>query len=183
MTRPRVQLRCVTAMVAAALIVAAALGGSAGAAATARSITVYALATAMQFEDHSDDRQRGLANNPFNVDTKSVPPVFKKGTGKGGGQVGDKALYVFKLYSDPKLKKRIGSATYACTFNFGNRALCQADFEFGGGSMLATGPANFSSTSLTLAVSGGTGSYLGVRGQVSSAPHATNASRLTFVLR
>ena len=49
--------------------------------------------------------------------------------------------------------------------------------------MFASGPAHFNTTSLTLAVSGGTGPYLGLRGQVSSAPHASNAHRLTFLLR
>jgi len=164
---------------AAVAVAAATIAASAPA---AKSLTVYALATQYQFEDHEDDRERGLADNPFNVDTKSLPPILKQGRGKGG-QVGDKALYVFKLFGDAKLKKRVGSATYSCTFNFGNRALCQADFELNGGAMFASGPANFSTTSLTLAVSGGTGSYLGVRGQVSSTPHTKNASRLTFLLR
>ena len=72
---------------------------------------------------------------------------------------------------------------YSCTFSFAKLALCQADFELSSGAMIASGPAHFTSTSLTFAVNGGSGKYLGARGQVSSAPTAKNAHRLTFLLR
>ena len=48
--------------------------------------------------------------------------------------------------------------------------------------MTASGPTNFHATTFTLAVSGGTGKYLGARGQVSSAPLG-KGHRLTFVFR
>jgi len=182
MTLGRLHALRATLVVAAALLAMPALAGSAGATTSARSLTVYALATRAQFTNHADDRQRGLSSNPFNVDTKKLPPILKSEKGKGG-HAGDRAIYGFKLYSDPAMKKRIGSAVYTCTFNFGNVALCQADFQLNGGAMYASGPADFNSTALTLAVSGGTGPYLGLRGQVSSAPHASNAHRLTFLLR
>jgi hypothetical protein len=145
-----------------------------------RGLTIYAVATRASFTNHADDRARGSGANPFNVDAKKLPPPPKGGKGP---QAGDEARYTFKLYSDRRFKHQIGSASYSCTFNFGNVALCKADFELNGGALIATGPADFASTSLTFAISGGTGSYLGVRGQVSSAPAGTNAHRLTFVLR
>ena len=170
-------------VVAAAFLALPALAPPSGAATSTRTLTVYALATRAQFTNHADDRQRGLASNPFNVDTKKIPNILKQ-NGKGkGGHAGDRAIYAFKLFGDPAMKKRIGSAVYTCTFNFGNQAFCQASFQLNGGAIYASGPADFNSTALTLAVSGGTGAYLALRGQVSSAAHSSNAHRLTFLLR
>jgi hypothetical protein len=166
--------------VAAALLGVPALTGLAATATAGRALTVYAVATRVQFTNHADDRVRGEGKNPFNIDVKKLP--IPKSNGKGP-QAGDEARFAFKLYSDPGFKHPIGSASYSCTFNFGNKALCKADFELSAGAIIASGPANFASTALTMAVSGGTGEYLGLRGQVSSAPAGKNAHRLTFVLR
>jgi len=176
MTQLRLR-RAWTIVVVALLGVAVAFAGLAEAGAARRGLTIYAVGSKAQFTNHADDRERGLAKNPFNFDMKIQPPKGK------GPQAGDKANYSFKLYSDPSLKKLIGSAVYSCTFNFGHEALCQADFELNNGAMIASGPADFDTTSFTLAVSGGSGKYLGARGQVSSAPHLRDSHRLTFVLR
>jgi hypothetical protein len=169
--------RCSIALVATALLGITTPTALAGEATAKRALTIYAVANHAQYADHADDRTRGVFHNPFNVDAK-VPNV--KGTGP---QAGDNALYSFKLYSDAAFKKRIGSAVYSCVINFAHRALCEADFQLNGDAMFASGPANFDSSRFTLAVSGGTGSYLGARGQVSSAPTVANAHRLTFILR
>jgi hypothetical protein len=140
-----------------------------------RSLAIYAVATRAQFTDHSDDRKRGELNNPFNADTKLPKKVVTR--------AGDEALFSFKLYSDAAHKHQIGSASYSCTYNSAHKALCEADFELKNGAMFASGPADFDTTTFTLAVSGGSGSYVGARGQVSSAPAAKDAHRLTFLLR
>ena len=165
------------AIVATALLAAVA---PAGQAAGTKGLTIYAVATRAQFTNHADDRVRGSGSNPFNVDVKHLPTP--KTTGKGP-QAGDEALFTFKLYSDAAFKHQIGTAVYDCTVNFGHMALCKADFELHNGALFASGPTNFDSTTFTLAVSGGTGSYLGTRGQVSSTPNRDNAHRLTFLLR
>lgn len=166
------------ALLAAVLVgVGAAPFALAGESTAKRALTIYAVAARAQYTDHFDDRIRGDFRNPFNVDTKIPPPKGK------GPQAGDNALYSFKLYSDSAFKKRVGSAVYSCIITFAHRALCEADFQLNSGAMFASGSANFDSTQFTLAVSGGTGSYLGARGQVSSAPAVSNAHRLTFVLR
>jgi len=172
--------RRIAAAAGAVLLWLAALASLVGPAAAGKALTVYAVATQAQFTNHADDRVRGEGSNPFNIDVKKLP--IPKSNGKGP-QAGDEARFAFKLYSDPGFKHRIGSASYSCTFNFGNKALCKADFELSSGALIASGPANFDSTALTMAVSGGTGEYLGLRGQVSSAPAGKNAHRLTFVLR
>jgi hypothetical protein len=180
MTR-RSHLRWAAGLAAATLLALAAVAGLPGRAAAGRALTVYAVATKAQFTNHADDRARGTGSNPFNIDVKKLPPPPK--TKGKGPQAGDEAIFGFRLYSDAAHKHKVGTAVYSCTFNFGNKALCQADFELDSGAMFASGPANFASTSLTLAVSGGSGAYLGARGQVSSAPAGENSHRLTFVLR
>jgi hypothetical protein len=152
-------------------------------AAAAHTLTIYARATQAQFEDHSDDRTRGFAQNPFNADTKSLAPLTKEKEKGSGPFPGDNALYKFKLYSDAALRKNIGSAVYSCTFNFGHQAICEADFELRSGALLASGPVDFYASTFMLAVNGGTGHYLGARGQVASAPTVKDAHRLTFKLR
>ena len=164
-------------VISAALIAASVACGQVGATATDHALTIYARVTQAAFMNHSDDRIRGSFANPFNTDTSIPPP--KSGT---GALPGDNALFTFKLYSDPGLKNRVGSGTYSCTFNFAQRALCEADFELKSGSMIADGPTNFNSTRFTLAVISGTGKYLGVRGQVASSPSSENdVHRLSFL--
>ena len=158
----------------AAVAFLAAVG--AGVASAGHSLTIYAVATKGQYANHADDRARGVLDNPFNADEDKPT-----GTGKKT-RAGDNALIALKLYSDSSFKKQIGSGTYSCTFTTAKVALCNADFELNDGSMTASGPTNFDSTTFTLAVSGGTGKYLGARGQVSSAPLG-KGHRLTFVLR
>jgi len=161
------------AAVAAVAVLAAVGAGTAGA---GHSLTIYAVATKGQYADHADDRARGVLDNPFNADENRPTGSGKK------TRAGDNALIALKLYSDPSFKKRIGSGTYSCTFTTAKVALCNADFELNNGSMSASGPTNFDAATFTLAVSGGTGKYLGARGQVSSAPLG-KGHRLTFVFR
>jgi hypothetical protein len=142
-----------------------------------RTLTIYALATQGRYANHKDDRARGALDNPFNADENAI-----KGNASGN-RVGDNALIGFKLYSDAALKNQIGSGTYSCTFNSAHIALCEADFQLNDGAMFASGPTDFTSTTFTLAVSGGTGAYVAARGQVSSVPAAKGAHRLTFVYR
>lgn len=170
-------------LLAAGLVAGASLAASAHATTTRKAFTIYALATYAEYFNHADDRVRGATANPFNADTKSLAPLTKKKEAGKGPFPGDNALFSFKLYRDVRLRQRIGSAVYSCTFNFAHVALCEATFELGGGTMSATGPADFDDLRFTLAVNGGTGKYLGSRGQVSSAPASKDAHRLDFVLR
>ena len=72
------------------------------------------------------------------------------------------------LYADRNLTRVIGSAIYSCTFNFGQEAICDGQFHFGGGSIIALGPAKLDGSEIILAVTGGTGRYEGAHGQVTS---------------
>jgi hypothetical protein len=157
---------------------------SAGAATSRQALTIYAKAKQVQFVDHSDDRSRGVDQNPFGADTKALLPLTKEMEKGKGPYPGDNALYTFRLYGDPRLTNLVGTAVYSCTFNFQHHALCEASFELNGGTMFASGPADFNGSNFTLAVLSGTAKYLGARGQVSSAPAAAkDAHRLRFVFR
>jgi hypothetical protein len=153
----------------AAVAIAATMAVPAAVASTQarRSFVVYAKPTRAQFINHADDRQRGnKILNPFNADILPAPP--KANAGKKGARAGDNALFSLRLYSDLKLTRPVGTATYSCTFNFAHIAVCEGDFELNNGTMIAMGPANLESGSFVLAVVGGTGRYAGAHGQLTS---------------
>lgn len=177
MTRLR---RTWAAVGGAALAVAAASAGTA--AGGTQGLTLYANAVRVQFVDHSDDRARGITKNPFNADVDALLPKSKAKQKGGGPYPGDTATYSFQLFRDSGLTKSVGTAEYSCTFAFNKRAFCTANYYLKGGSIFASGPADFTSPRFQLAVTGGTNKYVGASGQVASAPAADNAHRLNFTI-
>jgi hypothetical protein len=165
-----------------AVLVGAAVGGSARAAAAPEKQTLYAVATTAQFMNHADDRLRGMSTNPFNVTAKGIV-IVTKGKEKGNGPFpGDNILYSFKLYGDPKLEARAGRAMFTCYYTRVKRATCDSYFELNGGVVLASGAVAFNGTRFMLSVSGGTGRYVGALGDVRASPAARNAERLELRL-
>jgi len=152
-------LGVVVVLVAAAALVAG--GGAAG----TRNVTIYSVATGVQYINTADDRARGHVNNPLDPETAKLAP---KNTDRGKGPfAGDVAIYALNLYSTVGLKKRTGSAVYTCYFNYDQHALCKAYFKLGGGNTLvASGPVDFKNSTFTIVVTGGTNDYLGVRGEL-----------------
>lgn len=154
---------------------------SSGAGATGkRVVTLYSVATGVQYINTADDRQRGHVNNPFDNATNRLRP---KSSGSGQGPfAGDVAIYALNLYSSPTLKQRAGSAVYTCYFNYDQHALCKAYFKLKAGSTLvASGPIDFRGSKFTIVVTGGTNNYFGVRGEVRVAAAPKN-SRIDFEL-
>ena len=173
-TRPR---NLALVLVAGALLAAGATIAPPAGAAPTKPLTIYAVATSAQFVNHADDRARGDAINPFNADAKKLVPVSEtKEKGKGPFP-GDDVLYMFKLYPDASLSHSVGTAMLTCVFNFGQQAECEETLQLNGGTLFASGPADFTSTSVTLAVTGGGGSYLGARGQISTSAVAHPRSK------
>jgi hypothetical protein len=127
---------------------------------------VYGKSKRAQFVNHADDRARGDTLNSFNADT--LQPPADANTGKKGTRAGDNALVSLTLYSDSNLTRVVGTATYSCTFNFAQEAACDGQFDLGGGTIIALGPARLDGSEITLAVTGGTGRYAGAHGQVTS---------------
>ena len=173
-TRWRLLASCLA--LAAALTTFAASAG-ASAASTPRQLVVYSYATQEEFNNHSDDRARGGANNPFGNFKQSTSVTREPGAGPFAG---DRAVFSFKLYSDAARKKAIGSATLACSYAFAKRAICQAEYLVKGGSLLGIGGLDFNSKAFDLAVTVGTGKYANASGDVQATQVANRTNRLAF---
>jgi hypothetical protein len=157
-------------------------GGASGArtAASNKVMTIYSVATLASFLNHEDDRQRSALANPFNADQKALTP---HDTGNGPF-AGDQTLFSFNLFSSPSLKKKIGTAVYTCDYNFNKHALCIATYTLNNGTLLATGDVDFNAGAFTLALNGGTKTYLNANGQVAMTTVAStkNVQKLSFLL-
>ncbi len=153
----------------------------AGPAATpSRSFVVYGKPKEAQSVNHADDRARGdKLLKSFNADGLPTPPSAN--SGKKGERAGDNALIIFVLYADRNLTRVVGTATYSCTFNFDQEAVCDGQFQIGAGTIIALGPAKFDGGENVLAVTGGTGQYAGAHGQVTST--SATGSKNTQIFR
>ena len=169
------------ALVAVALAATVAGPAALGSAQASRSIVFYAKPTKAQFIDHNDDRARGNFTNPF---ADVLPTPKNANNAKPGARAGDNALFTLKLYSDAKLTRAVGTAAYSCTVNFGQQAVCDGQFQFGDGTMIAMGPADLKSGDFVIPVTGGTGRYARAHGQLSSrsAGTKTNTQIIRFRL-
>jgi hypothetical protein len=144
-------------------------------------LTLYSVATGVQFINTADDRARGAVNNPFDITlNRLTPPSDYAGQGPFPGDV---AVYSLDLYRRPIPKGSAGSAVYTCYFNYARYAFCQAYYTLKGfGTVVASGPVNFNTKGFTLVVTGGTKKYLGARGEVIVIPTTGNAQRVHFGL-
>ena len=160
-------LVAVLVVIVASVLVSGA--GATGAGATPnRTLTVYSVATGVQFINTEDDRVRGRANNPLDPAAQKLHPGT---TTKGRGPfAGDVAIYALTLYNDPSLKRTAGSGVYTCFFNYDQHAFCKAYFKLKGrGTLVASGPIDFKASKFAIVVTGGTNTYLGVRGELKAA--------------
>jgi hypothetical protein len=141
--------------------------------------TIYSQTKSQQFLDHADDRSRGLGNNPFGTAGDSQIVTNEAGNGPFPG---DNAYFSFRIYSDPLRTKRIGSATYACSYNFNKNAYCEVQYAFKDGTIVGGGAFSFNSYDFPIAIQGGTGKYEGAGGQVevTSDPSALRNQVLRF---
>jgi hypothetical protein len=166
-------------VLAACAIVAAPAYGARSTASPTHQLVVYSVAVKEEFNDHSDDRARGDANNPFGNFLQSRSYTAESGAGPFAG---DRAIFVFELYSDASLKDSIGSATFACQYGFAKKGICQVDYTLGGSSLIGMGGLDFDSQRFALAITGGTGKYVDASGDVQATPAAKHANRLSFVI-
>ena len=160
------------------LVFASVLVSTAGA--RRQKLTVYSVATGLQYINTADDRARGQVNNPLDSTANKLAP---KSSGGKGPFAGDIAVYALRLYSDSALKRAAGTAVYTCYFNYDRHALCQAYYKLRtGGTLVAAGPVDFKISTFTIVVSGGTNGYLGARGEASAVAAAGNAQKIDFEL-
>lgn len=179
-SRPTTAFGTAVLVVVLGLILGSVLA-SAAAAAPPKPVTVYSVATGIQYINTADDRARGQGNNPFDAATKKLLP---KSSGTGNGPfAGDVAVYALSLFGDATLKKRAGSGVVTCFFNYDQHAFCQAYYKLSTGSTLvASGPVDFRASGFTIVVTGGTNAFIGVRGEVKVAPAPNNAQKVSFEL-
>jgi hypothetical protein len=150
---------------------------TAGAAGTARTLTIYSIATHEQFLNHSDDRTRGQGNNPFGGFRDTIGPTGTEKAGNGPF-AGDRSIFTFAIFKTANLQSRIGSATFSCEYVFDRNAFCNAAYLLPGGSLLGTGYFNFNAKTFTVSVTGGTGKYVGRTGTLQASPAVRHQQKL-----
>jgi hypothetical protein len=161
--------------------VALATSGSAGAAAkVAQRVNLYSVTTEEQFLNHADDRQRGFCDNPFG---NFKAPAATTKEHNSGPFPGDQALFTFALYKPANHTTAVGTALFSCTYNFSRKGFCDAAWKLKDGMFVGGGPVDFDAKTFTFAITGGTGKYRGVRGNVASSPAQGYAAvNLAFTL-
>ena len=105
-----------TALFGVIIVIVAVLSGNGGehlaTGATSRTdFTIYAVATRAQYVNYENGVTRAQGPNPFDADPPE--PAYQKGEWPGNS-----VFFAFALYSDARLTKPIGSASYTCTFAF-----------------------------------------------------------------
>ncbi len=175
----RISQRLAAALVAVGVAASVAIPVALASTQARRSFVLYAKPTRAQFINHADDRERGNITNPFGDAVLPTPP--NANSGKQGARAGDNALFSLKLYSDAGLTRPVGTASYSCTVNFGQQAICEGQFALGDGTMIAVGQADLRSSSWVLPVSGGTRRYAGAHGQLTS--RAAGTKKNTQIIR
>jgi hypothetical protein len=144
--------------------------------------TVAAYSTPYQetFINNDDDEARGAANDAF-ANHKTADAAHARES-SGGPFPGDEAFFSFKLFANPKLRATNGSALYSCQYEFNKNAFCDASFQLNGGTLIGAGALVFNGSTFELSITGGTGIYSGMTGEVSAAPYGSRAQHLTFTL-
>ena len=163
-----------------ALLVAVVSTGASGGLERPHRLVLYSVAEQEQYINNADDLSRGLGHNPFGNYTDQAPLANKS---QAGPFPGDEALYSFNLYTNATRGKRAGIAVFTCQYNFDRNAFCDVSFQLNdGGTLLASGAFNFAASRFSLAVTGGYGKYVGVRGSVLETPSSNHTQKLSFLL-
>jgi hypothetical protein len=144
-----------------------------------QKVTRYSNVTNEVFVDNNDDEARGAVNNPYGIEDQKAAAHDENGSGPFPG---DEALFKFGLFSSSKLDAATGSGVYTCEYSFSKTAFCSVTFALSDGTLYADGELDFGARSWALTVTGGTGRYTGLSGEVDAAPSGKHAQRLTFSL-
>jgi hypothetical protein len=147
----------------------------------AHQFSVYAVTEQEQYIDNADDEARGWLANPFGLVDRSVE--FAESEDHGGPYPGDAALFSVNLYTAPDLKTSAGSAVLTCFYAFNQNAFCDATYALKAGVLIGGNEVGFNAKSFALAITGGTGKYLTLTGDVTSLLGAKQVQRLDFALQ
>jgi hypothetical protein len=163
----------------AAGLVATSVAASAARAAKVQKLVLYSVATQEGYVNNVDDRERGIRSNPFGNFKDSTSATKESGVGPFAG---DEAMFTFRVFKGSDLGQKIGTATFTCLYNFNKNAFCNVSYDLSGGSLIGGGAFNFAAKRFVIAITGGTGKYRGMRGDMAAAPGAKSSQRLTFTL-
>ena len=133
--------------------------------ASTRHLTFAAIVSKAQFVNNRDDRQRGLGNNPFgNTAGTGTATTDEKGHGP---LPGDEGVFEYTLTDPNHPSKKLGVGDLVCEYVFDKVGSCWFTYDLGSGTIVGIGsvPA-LTQTSFSLTVTGGTGAYRGVRGNI-----------------
>jgi hypothetical protein len=166
-------------VVAALVVPAVALSSDRAAKTGPQRVTLYSVANGEQFLRYSDDRQRGYGNNPFGNFKDTNATINRH---KNGALPGDIDQFAFDVYQGADLKHRIGTAKITCQYSFNLHAFCDATYQLQSGTLVGAGQIDFNTSSFAIAITGGTGAYEGLRGELDSTPATHRAQRLAFAL-
>ena len=169
-------------LLAVALLVLVAQAASSAAAARSAAptqVTIYAMTAQEQFINNEDDRARGKGNNPFGnyKDTTAVTHEAGKGPFPG-----DEAVFQLSLFSSSDRSKRIGTGTYTCQYGFNRFATCDAWYQLSGGTLVGTGTFSFDANRYEIAVTGGTGKFRSMIGNIAASPGPHSTQRLAIAI-
>jgi hypothetical protein len=157
----------------------AALSPASGEAAPQKQLTVYSVATGVQYINSADDAARGAVNNPFDPAVNKLHP--KTSSSGIGPFAGDVVVYAINLYSGKSLKRHAGSGVYTCYFNYDKNAFCDAYYQFpGDDTVVAAGPIDFKKNGFTIVITGGTKKYVGARGEIRVVASGRASQRIEF---
>jgi hypothetical protein len=179
MYRSSGSLLTLTACVIAALVAPAVASSSDRVSKSPQRLTLYSVATAEQYENYSDDRQRGYGKNPFG-NFKDTSSTIKRT--KSGPFPGDVEYFQLTVYKDATLKTRVGTANITCQFGVNKQAFCNAQYQLNNGVLVGAGAIDFNTSSFAIAIVGGSGKYQGLRGELDATPAAHRSQRLAFEL-
>lgn len=173
---------------------------SQAAAKRSQTIDVYAFPDSQQYLDHNDDEARGTQNNPFGPrlypQCLSLPHPQKVACDaaatradsakidehNNGPFAGDQSVFSFEVYASPARSKQTGTAALTCQYYFDKNGFCTESIQLKDGTIYAAGTFNFEATQFTLPVTGGTGTYAGLTGQVQESPGGNHTEHLAFSL-
>jgi hypothetical protein len=129
------------------------------------------------FVDNNDDEARGDVNNPWGTINNSAAAIIDEHV--NGPFPGDEAFFTFHIKTQ---SQGVGFGSFFCQYYFERNGFCHATWQFAGGTIIGEGTFNFTAKTLSLAVTGGYGTYGNEVGQVDAGPAGAGEERLSFDL-
>lgn len=145
------------------------------------TFALYSVAQREQFINNNDDEARGDINNPFGTHNSEAAGIIDEHS--NGPYAGDEGIFTFRLYKTAALKKPAGTAVFTCMYYVAKSAFCTASFELSSkDSLIGAGAFSFEASTYALAITGGSGGYSNIAGDVEATPSGKHAEHLTFRL-